>query len=119
MNKRPLSVTIVSWLFIVVGVVGFFYHLWEALNAGAGAFYLPETGAILVTRLLAVVGGVFALRGRNWARWLLVVWLGCHVFISAEHSLAQMAFHAVLFGVIVFFLFRRKASAYFRGAKGG
>jgi hypothetical protein len=64
--------------------------------------------------VLAVVSGVFMLRGWNWARWLLVVWLAFHVALSALHSVFQVAVHGVLFGVIVYFLFRNAANAFFR-----
>ena len=107
--KRPLSITIVGWLFVAVGVVGFVYHSSE--------FKTPlelEFVGVLFVRLLAIVGGVYLLRGRNWARWLLVIWLGYHVVLSAFHTLGQMVTHFILLGVIGYFLFRRKATDYFR-----
>lgn len=66
-----------------------------------------------ITRLLALVGGVFMLYGRNWARWLLVAWMVFHLVISALHSTMQLVLHALIFTVILYFLFRRSASAYF------
>jgi len=64
--------------------------------------------------MLAIVSGAFMLRGCNWARWLLVVWLAYHVALSAWHSLFQVAVHALLLAVIAYFLFRSPASAFFQ-----
>jgi hypothetical protein len=57
---------------------------------------------------------VFMLRGNNWARWLLVIWMGYHIILSAFHSIRELVMHCVIFGIIIYFLFRPKASAYFR-----
>lgn len=109
MNKRPRSITVISWIFIAVGIIALVYHL------------LPpfESGLVWVcfVRLLAVVGGVFMLCGFNWARWLLVVWIGFHVILSIFHSPFELAVHSLLFAVIAYFLFRPGASGYFRNAR--
>jgi hypothetical protein len=116
MHKRPISITIISWLFIAVGVVALLYHLTPHLGAEGKASRPPghELIWVVFVRLIALLCGVFMLRGCNWARWLLVVWFAYHVILSAFHSLTQVAVHTLLFGVIAFFLFRPKASAYFR-----
>ena len=110
-SKRPLSITIVSWLFVAVGVVGVVYH---AREFNAAHPLQSEVVVACVVRLLAIVGGVFMLRGRNWARWLLVAWIAFHVVLSAFHSTFEVVVHSLLFGVIVYFLFRAQAAAYFR-----
>ena len=105
--KRPIPVTILGCLFIVAGVVGLAYHLaqrpldrWVAL--------------IAFIRVIAVVGGVFLLKGRNWARWLVIGWLGFHVGVSAFHSLSECIAHAVLFVVVTYFLLTPPDSKYFQ-----
>ncbi len=111
MNRRPLSITIISWLFIATGSVGVVYHLSEF------SFYSPlDFGlvAVLLIRLAAILAGVFMLRGVNWARWLLVVWMAYHIVLSAFHSVTEFAMHVVLFGIVACFLFRPQSSAYFR-----
>ncbi len=55
------------------------------------------------------------LRGRNWARWLLLVWLAFHVILSAFHALFELVVHSLLFAVIAYSLFRPRVSAFFRG----
>ena len=60
----------------------------------------------------ALIGGTFVLRGRNWARWLLAVWMALHVAISVGKPTAFVA-HLVIFGFIAFLLFRPPASTHF------
>jgi hypothetical protein len=120
MKKRPLSITIIGWISILIGAGGLIHHGWEALEAvrhsdAKNPAGLDEWVMILVVQLLALVGGVFLLRGRNFARWLLVAWMGFHVGISAMHSIHEMLVHSVFFIVLVYFLFAPKACAYFRG----
>ena len=71
MKKRPLAVTIISWLFVAAGVVGLTYHLSEfkALHP-----FPSDVVWVLLLRLMAIVCGTFMLRGHNWARWLSVAW---------------------------------------------
>jgi hypothetical protein len=103
--RRPLSITIISWLFIVFGSV--------ALISGFITTDLKSHWYIHLSRLLQIVAGVFMLYGRNWARWLLVAWITFHIIISALHSVLFLLMHVAIFSVILFFVFRRRASAYF------
>src|SRR3954469_12246021 len=107
-NKRPLPVTIIGWLFIAAGTVGLVYH---AREFKLGDPFDNEAVWVSVVRVLAIVGGVFVLRGRNWARWLLLLWMAVHVVLSVYHSLREVIMHALLTTVIAYFLQREKASA--------
>ncbi len=113
MNKRPLSVSIISWLFIAAGSVGLAYHLTEFRTGGLFQF---DLAAVCFVRLLAIFSGVFMLRGCNWARWLLLVWIAYHVILSAFHSFFEALIHGLLLALIAYFLLRAGASAYFRNA---
>ena len=110
MNKRPLSITIIGWLFIIAGTVGFVYHASELSSQHSFRFYLVW---VCLLRLLAILGGVFLLRGSNLARWLLVMWIGYHVVLSAFQSLSGVVIHGLLLLVIAYFLFRQRVSPYF------
>ena len=114
MSRRPLSITLVGWLFVVAGATGLAYHAGEFRTRPPGEFAL-----VCLIRLLAVVGGAFLLRGRSWARWLLIGWLAYHAVLSAFHSPVELAVHAGLLAVIGYLLLRPRASAYFRSARGG
>lgn len=112
--KPPPSVTVTSLIFIIAGAMGLVYHAGELHRGGAFQY-----GVLLVLfiRLLAIVAGVFLLRGSNWARWLAVLWLAFHVGLSALHSASEVLMHAGLLAVITYFLFRRASSAYFGGSR--
>lgn len=113
MNARPLSLTIISWLFIAVGSVGLVYHLSEFKSHSPFDYGLV---AISLIRLVAIVTGAFMLRGSNWARWLLVAWMAYHIVLSAFHSVGEVVMHVLIFGTVAYFLFRPRSSAYFRRA---
>jgi hypothetical protein len=106
MLQRPRSITIISWIFIVFGSI--------ALIGGLVTTDLKSHWYVHLSRLLQIVAGVFMLYGRNWARWLLVLWIAFHIVISALHSTLLLLMHVAIFSVILFFVFRRQASAYFR-----
>jgi hypothetical protein len=106
-KKRPLAVTIIGFLLIAVELVGLVF---------ASEFNLHSTEFLVASllRLLAVVGGVFLLLGRNWARWLVVAWMGFHVGLSMLHTAFEVVVHSVFLVVLLVFLFRGPASSYFR-----
>jgi hypothetical protein len=114
MNKRPLSVTIIGCLFVAAGVIGFSYHVTEFKTLRPFEYGIVW---VCILRLLAILGGVFVLRGHNWARRLLLVWIAYHVILSAFHPLSELVAHSLLFAVVAYVLFRPQATAYFRGAR--
>ena len=113
-NKRPLSVTILGCVYIVVGTVGFVYHFTEF--RARNAFRYDDVWVELV-RLLAIIAGAFMLRGHNWARWLALAWIASHVILSAFHSWGEFAMHCLFCAVIAWFLFRPDAEQYFTAAR--
>ena len=113
-NERPLSVTIIAWLYVVVGVVGLVYHAREFKLARP---FENDAVWVCLVRVLAIVAGAFTLRGRNWARWLAVAWMAWHVYLSVFHPVSELIMHSVLLVVFAFLLFRPPAVAYFQAAK--
>jgi|SRR5438874_7514499 len=114
MNERPYSVTAISLVFAAAGVIGFAYHVTEFKTWHPFQY---EVLWVCLVRLLAVVCGIYMLRGSNWARWLTVVWVAYHVILSGFHSLTELAVHGVLFALFAYVLFRREAAEYFVGRK--
>ena len=110
-SKRPLSITILACVYLVVGIAGFAFHFREMLALQRDSI------AVEVTELLAITCGIFMLRGHNWARWLAVAWIAFHVAISIMHPLRELIVHAVLFVVIAWILLRPAAGRYFRGTQ--
>ncbi len=110
MHSRPLSVTLTGWLFIVAGAVGLAYH---AADVPAGTAVRFELVWVLFLRLLAVLIGIWLLRGSRTARWLALLWLAYHVGLSVFHDAGELVTHAVLFALVAYLLFRREADAFF------
>lgn len=109
-TKRPIIVTAIGVLFILAGAVGFVYH-WHRP-------YDRDFAMIESIRALTAVGGAFLLLGHGWARWLILLWLGLHVGMSALDSVGKFAFHLVLLLLIGYALLRPPASEYFRAKRG-
>jgi hypothetical protein len=110
MNQRPITITILSWLYIAAGAIGLVYHL---ADFRSHAFHTEDVWIALV-RMLAIVAGVFMLRGADWARWLALAWIAFHVVISSLNSVQQGVIHALFLALFAYFLFRQDARAYFR-----
>jgi hypothetical protein len=114
MNKRPLSVTLIGLLFLIAGVIGVAYH---ATDFKMQSPFPSELVWVLAIRFLAIVFAIFLLRGKNWARWLLIIWITYHVVLSGFHSSSQLIVHGLLLALVTYFLFRRSASIYFHSLK--
>ncbi len=109
MNKRPIPVTILGYLLIAAGAMGIAYHFGE-FNASRPGEYVW----VLIVRLIAIVCGVFVLRGKNWARWLSIAWIAFHVILSLFHSMGEAAVHALFLTVFAVLLFLPAANQFFR-----
>ena len=105
--KRPFQVTMLGWLFVVVGVLSTTYHL---SKSSLDRWTVP----IALVGMVAFIGGVFLLRGAGWARWLLLIWLAFHVVVSAFNSLSDALAHFVLLLVVAYFLLGPPTSGYFQ-----
>jgi hypothetical protein len=108
-RNRPVSILILACLYIAVGAIGFVYHF--------RALWQPDGVWIELTEFLAILSGAFMLRGRNWARWLALVWMAFHVVLSAFGAFRELAMHSLIFAGIVWLLFRPEARRYFSDAE--
>lgn len=114
-RRRPRPITVIGWFFIIFGSIALLSGL---LPFGEITFTqriaeLNTHWMVHLSHILQIVAGAGLLYGRNWARWLLVVWIAFHIVISALHSTFQLALHVFIFSVILYFLFRRGSSSYF------
>jgi hypothetical protein len=110
MNKRPISVTIIAGVYLLVGTVAFVYYFRQILASPA---LRSHDALIELTELIAIVSGVALLRRHDWARWLTASWMAFHVAISFG-SLQKLVVHSLFLVVISYFLFfRADARAYF------
>jgi len=113
-NKQPISVTIISSLFIAAGTIGVVYH---ATELNTQNLFSNDLVWVLLIRLVAVVAGLITLLGRSWGRWLLLAWLAYHVFLSIFHILPELLMHGALLVLAAYILFHSKASDYFKNTK--
>lgn len=115
-QRRPLSITLIGWLFIVFGLVSFIYGFLPrgSANPIPQESHFFDTWVVPLIRALASVAGLFLLFGQNWARWLLAAWMAFHIVISGLfHSIGALLMHCVIYGVIGWFLFRPQVAAFF------
>jgi len=119
--KRPRSITVVAWIFIVAGVGGILADLWPLLTPDSAAQLaklradgITDISLAWGTRALAIVGGINTLRGLNWARWLLAAWMVFHVIMSLFHSAGEAMAHCAIFAPLAYLLFRKAAAPFFR-----
>jgi hypothetical protein len=111
-RPRPWSLIAVAVIFLALGVLDIARGL-APLFASAPRWHMAADDVeVLAVGIAAIVGGVYLLKGRNWARWLLAVWMAFHVAISIGQP-KQLVAHLAIFGFIAFLLFRPGASASF------
>jgi hypothetical protein len=115
-SPRPLTVTVLGLIYILVGAGGFVAHFGELRSGNVLSF---DGIGIELLEVLAIVAGAFLLRARNWARWLTIAWMAIHVGISVLNTWSEVAIHSVFLILIVWLLFRRDAAIYFRRTAGG
>ncbi|HMC97907.1 MAG TPA: hypothetical protein VKG92_09645, partial [Flavobacteriales bacterium] len=127
--KRPIVITLIAWLFILVGAGTLLRSLFFALLADSshirdplGRFRWDDLLAVAVA-LASLLGGVLLLKRSEWGRWLILAWLLFHVVIVVDRPIMVLATHFALMLVVGYFLMRPQATAYFskstRSRKGG
>jgi hypothetical protein len=108
--KRPIAVLFLSCLYIAVGTIGFVVNFPKLIALQRESIWIE------LTELLALIAGAFMFRGRNWARWLALVWMAFHVAISFP-VVRQVVTHSIIFALIAWVLFRLDARRYFTPLK--
>jgi hypothetical protein len=111
-RRRMPSIVAVGVLFLLLGIL----DVWRGIAPLFGTVTRLATDdmQVLAIGIAALVGGGFLLRGHNWARWLLAVWMLFHVAISVGQT-GKLIAHALIFGFLAFWLFRPGARLYFAG----
>jgi len=107
---RPIAVLLLSCLYIAVGTIGFVVNFPKLISLQHESIWIE------LAELLALIAGAFMFRGRNWARWLALVWMAFHVAISFPVG-RQVVTHSIIFALIAWVLFRPDARRYFTPLK--
>ena len=110
--KRPLSVSIISWIIIIVAVVAtiplvhFLMHNTvsnQSISLIHRSIYLG-----LVVNVINIIAAIGALKGHNWGRWLytiVFVLMVIHAIVVLHFTaLILVSFILPIIFVIVFFL---------------
>lgn len=122
MQQRPTSLTIIGWLLIVFGAFGVLGTLMLPNNPIATEMLkqspLPLSAHVaigVIGSLISIVCGYGVLKGLEWSRLVYVGW----ILISIAVALVSTPFSSLMLlgwllqAVIIFFLFRPAASAWF------
>jgi hypothetical protein len=122
MRKRPASVTFISWFFLVGSVCALIMGFVASNNPIVLAEMLKspipvplQFGMMYLGAAVSMTSGIFMLRGKNWARFLYIIWSAIGFLISLVTAPAKLMLipSLIVYGVIVFFLLRPKANAFF------
>jgi hypothetical protein len=108
--RRPVAVLLLSCLYIAVGTIGFAVNFPKLIALQHDSIWIE------LTESLALIAGAFMFRGRNWARWLALVWMAFHIAISFP-VVRQVVTHSIIFALIAWVLFRPDARRYFTPLK--
>ena len=108
MQRRPVTIIVISFLFVLLGALTLTNAAWDTVNTDQRLTDLQHHWMIYLSALAAIVGGVFLFKGQSWARWLLVAWMAFHIVVGALHGIGPMLTHVVIFSVILYFIFRRR-----------
>jgi hypothetical protein len=106
------SIIVVGVLFLALGAVDVYQGVAPIVSSMERSRIAGDDVLVLAIGIAALIGGWQVLRGRSWARWLLVAWMVLHVAVSAGQPSALGA-HLAIFGVIAFLLFRSRAAPHF------
>ena len=124
MSYRPTSITVIGYFLLGLGILGFIgYSLALVLNYEAAQEVMAENtlpiplqhAMSLGGAVISVLSGYYLLHGRNWARYLYVMWTVLAFLIGLTTSPMSLTLipGAIVFFVITFFLFRPAANAFF------
>ncbi len=127
MKKRPTSITVIAWILIVTGGISLVTSTISLNNPmlkelmGRSPIPLPVQYVMMyVGLLITLISGIAMLKGKNWARFLYVIWniISFVICIATFPMKASMIPGFIIFLIEAFFLFRPKANEYFTGTEG-
>jgi hypothetical protein len=114
-KNRPVWVSLTAVAFIAIGLL----DIWRGATplTTKPVQMAGDDLVIFAIGIAALLGGICALTGHNWARWLLTTWMALHVALSIRQPYVLLG-HIVIFGLVLAALFHAAASAYFRQRDG-
>ncbi|HMD86976.1 MAG TPA: hypothetical protein VKO18_19985 [Terriglobia bacterium] len=122
MKTRPTSVTVISWILIVMGGIWLIEStimlnnpLAKDLMASSPIPVPLQFATWYVGVVVMIASGLAMLKGQNWARLLCVIGgaVGGLIGLATSPTKVVMIPSFLFYVVIVFFLFRPKVQEYF------
>jgi hypothetical protein len=122
MKIRPTSVTVISWILVVMGGISLITGTLMSNNPitkglmASSPLPVPVQYAIMYVGILVMIAsGLAMLKGQNWARLLYVIWgaVGSLIGLATSPMKVAMIPGLIIYAVIVFSLFRPKVNRYF------
>ena len=122
--ERPTSITVISWILIVLGALGLLVAALMSNNPdvieamaksklGAGTQQIVG----IASSVVSIVSGYGMLQGKNWGRLLYVIStvIGIALNFYAMPMGGMQYLGVAIFAVVLFFLYRPAANAWFGG----
>jgi hypothetical protein len=120
MSKRPISITVIAWLMIVIGGI----FLVKDVGRLPGVKGIMIRSPIYIFQLIfsyviisfALISGIGILARQNWARFLyLICWIINFIIflIYSQPITTNVIVGIILFLITIYFLFNPKANEYF------
>jgi uncharacterized membrane protein len=122
MEKRPLSLTIIAWLLIVLAVLGLIGVVTMRSNPAMMKTMDQMHTSIMFQQVWGVIGCIVSLlvaygifKAQPWSRVLYVVWgvIGLIVGFYTSPMKSYLVFSLVILVVVSIFLFSSRANEYF------
>ena len=124
--ERPTSITVIAWILIVLSALGLLVSVAmmnnpDVMDALAKSKLGAGTQQMLgiVSSVISIVCGYGMLQGKNWSRLLYVITgvIGAAINFYAMPMGGAQFLGLAIFVVIIFFLYRPAANAWFGGAQ--
>lgn len=122
MRNRPVSIGIVGWFLIVTALLSLLVLPYTLSNSDAlgiddkgGLPANVQLGISIAGSLVSLLCGFFILKGRDWARLLIIAWvlLGIGLGLATSAYRSVLLLSALYLAVLGFFLFRPAANRFF------
>ena len=122
MQKRPLSMTIIGWLLIILALFGLYGAFTMGSNPIAMKMLAEMHASLLFQQVWSVIGVIVTLicaygilKGQPWSRVLYVAWglIGIVVAFFTSPMKSLIVFSVIVLVVISAFLFSLKANEWF------
>ncbi len=126
MAQRPTSMSVLGWILIVFGILGFLFSAMMAalmnnplIQQTMAANPLSPLVMVVISLLgstITLFCGISCLKRWGWVRYLYAAWTVASLllnFFTTPYSKLLMLPSVVIFAVVIWFLFAPEARAYF------